>query len=321
MYRFRHTKINNNNNHHHKHFPSPFLTPQLVSSSSPPKTNTNNNKGHQLPEYLKERRGSAQTFVTQAGIHQPSDAEKSRTLLAKVSTATLSTIHAELDAPFGSIINFAITPQDNQIIFFASRLAEHTTNLQKHNRASILVSEPSGSGDRLAVARVTVVGECSIIPKTTELMQFFRTRHPNAVYVTFDDFVCFAFTKIIRVRYIGGFGSMSWVTSQDFSKAEPDPVALAPSTAYALSHMNDDHKDSLLSIVKKFGGVPDATACTLLSIDRYGIELLSETPSGRRRSRAAYLDGLILKDPGQVQHAIVALSKKSKETGNSSSKL
>merc|ERR1712012_208156 len=97
-------------------------------------------------------------------------------------------------------------------------------NLGKDPRASLLVSAVQGSGDRLATTRATFMAEVAQAEKTNGAKKAFLAAHPSAEYVHFADFVCFEF-NIRSVRYIGGFGEMSWVREEDFSCAEPDPVA------------------------------------------------------------------------------------------------
>ena len=60
---------------------------------------------------------------------------------------------------------------------------------------------------------------------TPAAVDAFLAAHPNAAY--YADFRDFAFWKlhVNAVRYIGGYGRMSWVTQADWHAAEPDPLA------------------------------------------------------------------------------------------------
>ena len=53
-----------------------------------------------------------------------------------------------------------------------------------------------------------------------------------------------------HVRYIGGYGRMSWVEVSDWSGAEADPIA--PHAHKILSHMNADHADTLVLYCRAF---------------------------------------------------------------------
>ena len=114
-------------------------------------------------------------------IPTPTHAERARTLVARISTGTLCTLALEPEGyPYGSFVTVAF--DDGNPIFLISELAEHTKNLERDPRASLLVAE-GGAADPLANGRVTILGLC--------------TRE-------------FAFWKlhVDHVRYIGGYGRM-----------------------------------------------------------------------------------------------------------------
>ena len=96
-------------------------------------------------------------------------------------------------------------------VFLISRLAEHTKNLERDSRASLLVAE-GGALDPLANGRVTMLGPCTRVEgEGGSARAAFLATHPNAAY--YADFRDFAFWKlhVDSVRYIGGYGRMSWV--------------------------------------------------------------------------------------------------------------
>jgi hypothetical protein len=55
----------------------------------------------------------------------------------------------------------------------------------------------------------------------------FLAHQPTASY--YVDFSDFAFYRLepTALRYVGGFGRMSWVSAADYRAAEPDPLASA----------------------------------------------------------------------------------------------
>src|SRR6185436_375361 len=73
----------------------------------------------------------------------------------------------------------------------------------------------------------------------------FLAQQPSSSY--YVDFKDFAFYRLepAALRYVGGFGRMSWVTADDYAVAEADP--LADAAAGILAHMNDDHADALIA--------------------------------------------------------------------------
>lgn len=270
--------------------------------------------GHQVPAVLQERRSSA-AFIDEPTTvpKRLTHAERAKTLLFRQKAGYLSTLALEDGSPFGSIVNFAFDV-DGNVFFVASKLAEHTANLEKDPRASLLVTEEQGEGDKLATQRVTVVGKIEKVEKTKYIVSAFRERHPTAAYVLFDDFFAFKFNPVARVRYIAGFGEMSWVDAAKFVDAQPDPVSKdAKAIRAAVSHMNEDHVEANLLLVNKFAvpGLPSpAKTSTMLSIDRFGIDFLTETSDGRRMARVPFEN--VLTNPSEIQAVIVAMTKKAR---------
>src|SRR2546423_9860731 len=89
-------------------------------------------------------------------IPTPTHAERARTLVARISTGTLCTLALEPEGyPYGSFVTVAF--DDGDPVFLISGLAEHTKNVERDPRASLLVAE-GGSADPLANGRVTILG-------------------------------------------------------------------------------------------------------------------------------------------------------------------
>ncbi|CAE7217255.1 unnamed protein product [Symbiodinium natans] len=249
-------------------------------------------QGHAVPDALKQEGSSAVAYF-ENNARRLSHAEKVRTMLRTTSSGTLSTVHHETGWPYGSIVNFAtearsVAEGGARIVTFLSRLAEHTANLLKNPRACVLVAEVQGKGDRLAVARAALLVEALQVEKTDAAKKAFLSVHPNASYVHFEDFLCFEMS-VSSIRYIGGFGEMSWVAGQEFASAEFDPVAAdADAVKNAVEHCNEDHADAVLDMAKAFAGLPSAAKATMLSVDRYGFDVLCQMPDGLRRSRVEF---------------------------------
>jgi len=97
---------------------------------------------------------------------------------------------------------------------------------------------------------------------------------------------------------------MSWVDGAAFGKATPDAVAAG--SRGAVEHMNEDHRDAVLAMTQAFGGLPEASEATMLTLDRHGFEVLAVTPEGRRRTRVPFDQPLSSSD--DVRPAVVALT-------------
>ena len=136
-------------------------------------------------------------------------ATKARDLVEAGSSGALSTL-AEDGAPFGSLVTYATT-SSGDVILHLSKLAEHTKNLARDPRASLLVTAPAG--DPMASPRVTLVGIFTLAPPDARdaLLATFLAKHPSAArYAAFADFVPWVLVPR-RVRAIEGFGAMGFI--------------------------------------------------------------------------------------------------------------
>lgn len=236
-------------------------------------------------------------------IPTPSHAEQARSLIQRVDMAVLSTQAAELEGhPYGSLVIYAL--HEGAPILLISGLAEHTKNLEASPRCSLLIHE-RGPDNPLALARVTLVGEAAKVegPEREAVAAAFLTTHPDARY--YADFVDFAYWRIevSGVRYIGGFGRMSWVEPEPWRSAEPDP--LLADAKRIIDHMNEDHADALRLYSEAFsrsGPVPEAV---MTGVDRYGFELSVTTEQGPRPVRIAFPEPA--NDAMAVRKAMVAM--------------
>src|SRR5205085_3576440 len=104
----------------------------------------------------------------------------------------------------------------------------------------------------------------------------------------YADFRDFAFWKLHvgAVRYIGGYGRMSWVPIDEWHAAEPDP--LTGSAAAIITHMNADHADALVLYCTTFSRATNISSAVMTGIDRYGFEMSAKTSEGPRPVRLAF---------------------------------
>jgi putative heme iron utilization protein len=259
---------------------------------------------HQRPASRDEQAGPA--------VRAPSHAERCRTLVLLARSATLSTVARDPEGfPYGSLVTVASDDLGRPLLLI-STLAEHTKNLQARSEASVLVTEPLDAHDQpLAVGRVTILGRCESVLESERaaVRETFLAQQPSsAYYVDFKDFAFFRLEPS-SLRYVGGFGRMSWVSANEYRVAEPDPLATA--SKGILTHMNDDHTDAVLAYAKKLAGVADATGATMTAVDRYGFELAVTTPAGPRAVRLAFDEPVATSD--EVRRAMVALVKRARE--------
>ena len=255
---------------------------------------------HLVP--AEARAETERTLAATPGIRgEPSDAERSRTLIGSVRTAALATL-GEGGFPFGSLVSHAVDDAGRPLLLL-SDLAEHSRNLAADPRASLMATE-SGAGDPLALARVTVIGAVDEVPagEREGVLERYREVHPGAFYAGFADFRLYRL-DIASVRYVGGFGRMSWVGADEYAAAEPDP--LRPHAAGIIEHMNDDHADAQVLFCRHFAGRPDTTSASMSAVDRYGFEMIAVSDAGRAAVRLAFPNECLTAT--DVREAMVAM--------------
>lgn len=248
-------------------------------------------------------RGGAPGLVfTADDVRAPTHAERARTLVAQHKVGALASLAQDpVGYPYASFTTFAL--HAGEPVFLISRMAEHTRNLQGDSRASLLIHD-SDKADPLANGRVTLLGRVEKVDRPAERERaVFLAAHPGAgYYVEYSDFDFYRM-RVESLRYIGGYGRMSWVEADAFRAAEPDPLAAAASGI--LSHMNQDHASALVSYARAFTSATDATEAIMTAVDRYGFEMTVHTPRGIGPARLAFEPALTR--PDEARTALVAL--------------
>jgi putative heme iron utilization protein len=269
---------------------------------------------HRVPEHARAE--TARTLAATPGIRgEPSDAERGRTLLAAARTGALATVSLDpAGFPFGSLVAYAVDDVGRPLLCL-SDLAEHSRNLGADPRASLMAAD-TGGGDPLALARVTVLGSVVELHGDARdgALRSYRDRHPDAFYAAFTDFRLYRL-DVASVRYVGGFGRMSWVSADDHAAAEPDP--LRPHVAGIVEHMNDDHADALVAYCRVFGGRAATERAEMVGVDRYGFTMLAHDDGAAERTAVRIPFGRSVDTPGAVRTAMIELLHETRAAGGS----
>jgi hypothetical protein len=148
-------------------------------------------------------------------------AERCRALVSAAKVATLATVARDPEGfPYASLVAFASDAKGRPLLLL-SRLAEHTENLRVRAEASLLIAESAASADvdPLSLGRVTILGPCTRVPdeERAGVRATFLAHQPSAA--TYVDFADFAFYRLEprALRFVGGFGRMSWVSAEEYS--------------------------------------------------------------------------------------------------------
>jgi putative heme iron utilization protein len=254
-------------------------------------------------------RQHAYSGPVQPQLTEPTHAERARTLVSLNSVATLSTLsrkHAGF--PFGSLMPYALDSEGRPLLLI-SNMAMHTQNLKAAPQASLFVAQTAPDGDQLGAARATLVGVTEPVPETeiASARKLYLARHENSrSWVDFTDFSFFRLQPI-DIYFVGGFGVMGWVSSEDYARAEPDP--LAASGPGIIAHMNADHVAAMTLLARTHSGI-EATEATMTSVDRLGFYLRLKTAEGAKGARINFLREVAT--PQQGREVLVEMVRQAK---------
>ncbi|MGH7089175.1 MAG: HugZ family protein, partial [Stellaceae bacterium] len=141
--------------------------------------------------------------------------------------------------PYASLVLVAFDT-DLSPLLLISTLAEHTRNLARSPRASLLFDATQGLADPLTGARVTLVGEAARV-ENERLMARYVARHPSAeLYKGFRDFGLWRLAPA-RAHLVAGFGRIHWLDAVALRPPAAAAAAIAAAEPSILAHMNDDH--------------------------------------------------------------------------------
>ena len=247
----------------------------------------------------------------QPAIPEPTYAERARTLTYLGRVASLSTLSRKQPGfPFGSVMPHALDARANPI-FLISTMAMHTQNIQADPRASLLITDPTSTGDPLGSSRVTLLGNVVLVPKpeVAAARELYLARYANSKYwVDFEDFAFYRM-EVVDVYYVGGFGVMGWVSAAEYYSAEPDP--LAESAAGIIQHMNADHADALVLLARVFAAT-ESQAAEMTAVDRLGFHVRMHTNEGTRGARIAF--SREARTPREARTVLVDMVAKARQT-------
>jgi putative heme iron utilization protein len=153
----------------------------------------------------------------------PSHAALARRLVQRARRAALATFALDPPGfPYTSLVAVADDGAGRPLLLL-STLAEHTRHLQQRPEASLLIHDEEAGGDPLAAGRVTLLGRCVPVEEGEALdsKRRFLDAHPEAkIYADFADFRPYRLTPV-ALRYVGGFGRMSWIDAAAYLMHEP----------------------------------------------------------------------------------------------------
>lgn len=144
-------------------------------------------------------------------------------LLRRAGAAAFGTLTGD-GSPFVSLISVA-SDGDGSPLILVSELALHSANLRRDRRASLLVLQEAPAGeDRLAAARLSLVGAASDAANQEAARRRFLARHPEArSYASFADFRLLRF-EIASAHLVAGFGRIRDIAPAALLAAAAEPA-------------------------------------------------------------------------------------------------
>lgn len=200
-----------------------------------------------------------------------------RDLIRAAERAALATALAGTAShPYASLVLVA-SASDGSPLLLVSELAEHTKNLVRDARLSLLFDGTAGLDDPLTGPRAGVLGRATLSNDAHERARFLA-RHPAAqAYAGFADFRLYR-VAVERAHLVAGFGRIRWVEGADILVTGGD--ALAAGEADILDHMNSDHGDAVRLYATRLLNQADG-AWRMVGIDQEGCDLRADARLAR----------------------------------------
>lgn len=230
-----------------------------------------------------------------------------RQLIRAAERATLATVLQRKENegwPYASLVLVACT-LDGSPILLLSDLADHSKNIAKDPRVSLLFDGTGGLDEPLSGARLTLLGRAHETADPADKARYLA-RHPSSeTYAGFKDFRLYR-VEATSGHLVAGFGRIHWLKAEEILYAPAKAAPLAAREAEILTHMNDDHGAAVSLYAHCLLGL-DGEGWTMTGIDPEGIDL-------RCRGRVARLP---FKEPiVDAEEARQALARMTQEARN-----
>lgn len=145
-------------------------------------------------------------------------------------------------SPYASLVLLALD-LDASPLLLLSALAEHSKNLARDPRLSLLIDGTAGLEDPLTGSRASLTGRAEPV-SDARLLARYISRHPSAAtYAGFGDFQLYC-VRVSRAHLVAGFGRIRWIEGREIL-LEGDCTTLAAAEPSILDHMNSDHAEAV----------------------------------------------------------------------------
>lgn len=229
-------------------------------------------------------------------------AATARHIVRSTARGALGTVLRDADgAPYVSLVLVA-TDHRGAPLLLLSALADHTKNLERDPRVSLLLDATGELEDPLAGERVTLQGRLQVSDDPRHRTRYLA-RHPGAAaYGDFGDFALYRMEPE-RAHLIGGFGRIFWLDGGE-TLVEAHP-ALIEQEDDIVAHMNAEHRDAVQLYARELLGL-GGDGWRLTGIDPEGCDLRS----GARTARLPFTRPV--REAGAARAELVALVRRAR---------
>lgn len=168
-----------------------------------------------------------------------------KTLSRTHHSGVLSTLSTSMPGyPFGSVVPFYLTAQGDAIIYI-SDIALHTRNIKADPKVSLTIFD-ADEDDSQANGRVTLLGNAEQVSAQEVKAQYLALFPQAKSYEQTHDFNFYKI-RAERIRYIGGFGKIHWISKEQWFVPHQDWHSDATGM---INHMNEDHVDAMQAFIR-----------------------------------------------------------------------
>lgn len=214
--------------------------------------------------------------------------------------------------PLGSIVPYDID-QQMRLVIYISFIAEHYRNLNADARGCMLICDPLGVDQPQLYARASALCNFVVVPddERSVVQTSYEKRFPGAVNYELAHNFTFMRAQVERIRWIGGFGEIGWVSADDFKSAKFDQTAYYGHEI--ISHMNQDHAAALATMAKAFFSAKELSRpARMLAVDSSGFELEWFEGDARKIERVCFEQPLA--SPADARTQMISLAQKARST-------
>jgi putative heme iron utilization protein len=246
------------------------------------------------------------TEVEDSIKHEPTDAERARTVLGNNRSAVLSVAIGE--SPLGFAVPYAVDEIGVPIVGIRNGI-ERSLRLNTEVHVCLAVAEtPLTATHSGAPGGVSVLATAHPIGGPQELSHalatFVRTQPAETSAVKRGYSKLFRLTPTV-ILVAGGSGEISRVDIDEYTASSSDPLAaVAPGL---VAHLANDEHGSLVLLCRAYGGLHKTKSAELVAIDQYGMDLFATTDSGREAVRIPFSHAV--SSPDDVRRELTAMAR------------